>query len=106
LELDIDKNGNVLGVLTMEDLEKSNISNHEIACGAFCFNANWLRKNILKIKRNPKSKEYHLPDLIYIGARKKEYIKTFSLKNKNEWLSINTPEELDIANNKFKKLRK
>lgn len=95
--LKFDNLGHLTGVLTKSDMELNGIKKHMVLCGAMCFNRRWLSKNIGKINKNPKSGEYPLPAIIKIAALKKEYLDTVVLSSQNEWSSINTPEELAIA---------
>ncbi len=99
--LERDRQGNVVGVLTKDELIKQKVSPTEVVCGAFCFNRNWLDKNIKLLKKG-KTGEYPLPGLIQIGASKREYVRTFQLPDKNEWNSVNTQVELACARRKKK----
>lgn len=98
--LEKDGNGNVIGVLTRSMMESRNITNHEILCGAFVFDYQWIMKNIGKIKKNPRSGEYPLPGIIQIANKQNVSIKTYVLKDKREWNSVNTQEELKEAESK------
>lgn len=95
--LEKDENGNVIGVLTQKQMTERGIRENEVVCGAFCFAKKWLEENLPLVQKSPVSGEYPLPSLIKIAAEKKSFAKTFELKNPNEWMSVNTPEELKNA---------
>jgi bifunctional UDP-N-acetylglucosamine pyrophosphorylase/glucosamine-1-phosphate N-acetyltransferase len=100
--LEINSKGEVLGVLTKGQLEARGVTDHEIACGSFCFRRQWLKDNIKKIKRSKVSGEYPLPGLIYVALAGGRCIKTYSA-DASEWFGINTRGELERAQRKFAK---
>jgi bifunctional N-acetylglucosamine-1-phosphate-uridyltransferase/glucosamine-1-phosphate-acetyltransferase GlmU-like protein len=104
--LKVDKNGNVVGVVDKEELISSKVKMHFQVCGAFVFDKKWLIRNIRLIKRSRLSGEYPLPSLIGIAAQKKEFLRTYCVSNENEWQSINTEEDLALAERKKRRLFK
>ncbi len=92
-----DKRNNVVGIYSFKELLQKNIKKIEVACGVFIFDRKWLETNIKLIKKNPVSGEYLLPQLIYIAAEKRQFLKTFILADPDEWVGINTEEELKEA---------
>jgi bifunctional N-acetylglucosamine-1-phosphate-uridyltransferase/glucosamine-1-phosphate-acetyltransferase GlmU-like protein len=103
--LDKDINGNVVRVLTRSMLEKKQLKSYEIVCGAFCFDAQWIKKILPQIEKNPYSGEYPLPGgVITVALSNGEYVKTFRLKNAMEWNSINTVNEFKEAHKKKSQL--
>lgn len=91
------KDGKVVGVLDLETMEKLGIKEHEIVCGAFLFDKKWLEKNLKNPPRSEKSGEFVLPGLIAVAASQGKYALSYSLTDQTEWTSINTPEELKLA---------
>jgi len=75
----------------------------KIKDGLYIFNQVWLRKNILKLTKSPISKEYYLTDLLKIAVDKSEKISIYKLPDSSEWQGINTPEQLQEAEEKMKK---
>lgn len=96
----LDKDRNVIAVQTKESMEQKNIKENYALCGAMCFEGNWIKENIHKIKRSETSGEYPLPSIFKIARNQKQKIGTFILKDKSEWSSVNTPKELSSARNK------
>lgn len=97
-----DKNGNFEKIVEgSRDLD-SEVLSDEINCGLYLFNYRWLKENIDKIKLNDKG-EYYLTDIFNLAKAGRCCINFFSLKNKNEWVGVNTPDELVLANEQMKK---
>lgn len=97
--LKIDKKGNPIGVLFPSEIKQYRLKMIDILCGAFCFDADWLRKNLLLVRKNPRSGEYPLPSIIEILFEKGDFAKAYKI-NDDEWNSINNHEELQEANKK------
>lgn len=98
--LKISQNGDILGVLSKSELEKKSVGKHQVLCGAFCFNTTWLKNKISELEKSSRSGEYPLPGLIQIALDEGKPIRSSSLKDPNEWHSINTLEELREAEKK------
>lgn len=64
----------------------------------FCFNKDWLFKNIINLKDNNNQKEYYLTDLIKTAFNQDINI-NFSLIDPREAMGVNSPEELEVARN-------
>lgn len=101
--LEIDNNGKVIGILRQSQLIAKNLNKYPVLVGAFCFDRNWISKNIIKIEKSDLSGEYPLPYIYKVALQEGQPVGTFELKNKYEWSGINTPEELRIANLKEEK---
>lgn len=84
------------------EAEKNLANSDEINCGLYVFNNKWLKNNINKIKLSDKG-EYYLTDIFNLAKQKGDCINLFQLKNKDEWVGVNTPDELNLANEKMKK---
>ncbi|MBI4037388.1 NTP transferase domain-containing protein [Candidatus Daviesbacteria bacterium] len=98
-----DKSGKIIdikanSIMTKEELEK----NHEVVCGLYLFDRNWLEKNLPKVEKS-KSGEYHITTLIY-GALSQKVLQDIKLANKDEWRSINSQNELKNARKLWSKL--
>lgn len=95
--LEKDKEGNIIGVLTQKQMIDKGIKANEVVCGAFCLERKWLEENLPHVQKSPTSGEYPLPGLIKIASGQNLFAKTFELKDPDEWVSVNTPEELKHA---------
>ena len=92
--------GKVVGVLDPDTMKRMEVKEHEIVCGAFLFDRKWLSENLKNAPRSKKSGEYVLPGLIGVAASQGSYPMTYTLSDPREWTSINTPEELKLAQRK------
>lgn len=97
-----DKKGDFESIIEAERLGNEEIISDEINCGLYLFNLKWLRENISKVKLSDKG-EYFITDIFNLAKKNKVRINLFSLKNKNEWVGVNTPDELVLANEQMKK---
>jgi bifunctional UDP-N-acetylglucosamine pyrophosphorylase/glucosamine-1-phosphate N-acetyltransferase len=98
-----DKNNNFQEII---EATLDEVKSFEINCGLYLFNLNWLCKNMPKIKLNDKG-EYFLTDIFNIAKEERNCVNLFLLKNKSEWVGVNTPDELLLADKKMqKKLKK
>lgn len=98
LKRDID--GKIVGVLTRQQIFNQGLKRVEILCGAFCFRKSWIEKVLPKIKKSQKSREYPLPGLIYVANEIGDTVDSFALLDPNEWVSVNSHQELILAERK------
>lgn len=98
--LEVSKDANVIGVLTKDQLIQRRVLPVPVACGAFVFNRRVLEDNINKIPASSKSGEFGLPGIIKVLASQENYLKAYALDDERQWHSINTPEELSLAERK------
>ena len=89
------KNKKVVGIKEYKDASEQEKNIQEVNAGCYVFNAEWLWKNLEKIKNNNIQKEYYLTDLLAIASKNKERICTVKIEPK-EALGANTKEELEI----------
>lgn len=97
-----DKNDNFESIVEAVRDQNGELISDEINCGLYLFNYKWLKSNIKKIKLSDKG-EYYLTDIFNLAKEKGDCINLFCLKNKNEWVGVNTPDELMLANEQMKK---
>lgn len=96
----VDKNNKVTDVLSYEEHLQMGLTHTCILCGALMFDRDWLINNIKKIKKGKIRGEYPLPQLIFIANENNVPVNVVFLRDKNEWNSVNTPEELLEAEHK------
>ncbi len=68
----------------------------EVNPGFYCFDKNWLFKNIEKLKNDNNQKEYYLTDLIKIASEQNILINSMLIDSR-EAIGINSKEELEAA---------
>ncbi|MFA6537744.1 MAG: NTP transferase domain-containing protein [Patescibacteria group bacterium] len=67
----------------------------EVNAGCYCFNADWLWKNIKRIKNENSQKEFYLTDILQIAKQSGAVIETLCAPAK-EIIGANTLDELKI----------
>lgn len=73
----------------------------EINTGLYCFNREFIEKNIQKITKNPISGEYYLTDIIEIAKAQGAKVSTIISADDSVWHGVNTPAELAAAKTKM-----
>lgn len=98
-----DGKGNILGIHHWGGKGKPP-QKGEINCGLYLFEKNWLEKNITKIPKR-KIGEYYLTDLVEFAVKQKVKIQAIRIP-KDEWVGVNTQQELVEADKKKRELLK
>lgn len=96
------KKGEFESIIEAERVQDQGIISDEINCGLYLFNLKWLKKNIKKIKISEKG-EYYLTDIFNLAKTLDFCVNLFRLKSKKEWVGVNTPDELLLANKQMQK---
>lgn len=91
-----DENGNIKEIVEKKDASKNQLAIKELNPAYFCFQADWLWKNLEKIKNNNAQGEYYLTDLAKMAIEQGLRIDSIDI-NPKEAIGINTPEQLKIA---------
>lgn len=100
-----DTQGKVLGIKPKSQMtEEDYRTNHEIVCGLYIFDHDWLCKYLPKVELDKKG-EYNVTGLID-PAIKQSSLQALSLTDTTEWQSINTQKELKAARKLWKQLSK
>ncbi len=92
----IRENNEIKEIIEFKDADDVIKEIKEVNPAVFCFNKNWLIKNIENLKNNNNQKEYYLTDLIKMAFEQNIKIKPLFIDAK-EAIGVNSPEELDIA---------
>lgn len=91
--------GEVIAIKEKEVLTDDEKEIQEINAACYCFNSDWLWENIAKLKPSATGKgELILPDLIKMAVEQKEKVAAHAIKDLDQWIGINTPEQLAYAN--------
>lgn len=91
-----DKSGNAKKIWPESKCRAQNLKIKEIVCGTYLFDRQWLSQNIEKIKPMANG-EIGLPYLLEIAYQENHPARIFNLVDPEEWMSVNTPSELEIA---------
>jgi len=94
----IRENNEIKEIIEFKDASDKIKEIKEVNPAVFCFNKDWLIKNIENLKNNNNQKEYYLTDLIKMAFEQNVKIKPLFI-DAREAIGVNSPEELDIARN-------
>lgn len=94
------KNGFITKIVEEKDASPEEKKIKEVNDGLYVFEKKWLTQNIKKVKKGPQG-EYYLVDLVKIAIDQKDKIGTYTLPDDSEWHGINTPEQLEEAQEKM-----
>lgn len=92
-----DENGKFEETMEVWEYEKSGLFSDEVNCGVYLFDKKWLKDHIDKIKNDNDKKEYRITDILNIAHGEGTPVGLYELKNPDEWVGINTPEDLERA---------
>lgn len=92
-----DKQGKFIKIVEKKDATPKELLITEVNPSFFCFDAQWLWRNINKLKINNSQKEYYLTDLPALAIHQKKPISTVEI-DAHETLGVNTPQQYEIIN--------
>jgi dTDP-glucose pyrophosphorylase len=95
------KNGLITKIVEEKDASPSEIKIKEVNDGLYLFDHKWLSKNLNKVKKGQQG-EYYLTDLVKMCIDGGEKMATYTMPNDDEWHGINTPEQLQSAEEKMR----
>jgi bifunctional UDP-N-acetylglucosamine pyrophosphorylase/glucosamine-1-phosphate N-acetyltransferase len=88
--------GDFVKIIEKKDASEDELNIKEVNPAIFCFQAEWLWKNLKNLKNNNAQKEYYLTDLASMAVLQKQKISTSDISSK-EAVGINTREQLFYA---------
>lgn len=97
-----DVKGNIQAIIEEKEATASQKTIKEVNTGCYCFKTNFLWKYLPKIKKK-KAGEYYLTDLIELALKEGKKVEILKLDNSNEWIGVNTREQLEFADRMMKK---
>jgi len=90
-----DKNNRITKIVEFKDASESEKNIKEVNPSYFCFEANWLWKNLKRLTTNNNQKQYYQTDLIKLAMDENEKIESIDVTPR-EGLAANSKEELEI----------
>ena len=98
-----DESDKVTAIVEQKDctVEQRNI--RECNPGFYIFDAQWLRKNISRLKDTNAQKEYYLTDLVGMAVKQQQKVIALPVSEEAEALGINTKQQLKEAEEVLKK---
>ncbi len=88
------ENGEVTSIVEIKDAGEQDLEITELNTAYFCFDNEWLWKNIKKLENNNASQEYYLTDLVSIAIENGDKINTAEILPE-EAVGINTKQHLE-----------
>lgn len=88
--------GHIKAIVEFKDADEKIRRVREVNPSMYCFNSNWLWRNLKKLKNNNAQEEYYLTDLIKIAFQEGKRVESFPI-DPEEAMGINTKEELAVA---------
>jgi len=98
-----DERGKIVAIVEEKEANLVQKKIKEINAGCYCFQTKWLLNNLTKIKLHPQSGEYYITDLIKLAIENGEKVIGLKINNHQEWVGVNTPEQLKLANELMRK---
>lgn len=94
------EDGLITKIVEEKDATDEERKTKEVNDGLYVFDREWFADNINKVKISPQG-EFYLVDLIKLAIDQKNRMATYTLPDDHEWQGINTPEELEKAEQKM-----
>ncbi len=96
------KDGNVVAIVEKETATDEEKQINEVNAATYFVEREWFNKNYAKLKPSKVGKgELILPDLVTVAFNSGEKVLGFEV-GVEEWVGVNTPEELELANKLMK----
>lgn len=90
------KKGEVCRIVEKKDADDSQKEIKELNLSYYCFDTEWLFKNISAVQNNNNAQEYYLTDMVKIAAAQNLQISTVVILDILEGMGVNTPEQLRL----------
>jgi bifunctional UDP-N-acetylglucosamine pyrophosphorylase/glucosamine-1-phosphate N-acetyltransferase len=92
-----DASGKAARIVEEIEATPEQLSLKEINPGVYCFDAQWLWRNLGEIAPSPKKGEYYLTDLLEMAVRQRVVVETQTIHDAVQCLGINTRAQLAQA---------
>lgn len=91
-----DSNGDIIKIVEKKDASPAELNINELNTAFFCFNAEWLWKNLKNLKDNNAAGELYLTDLVKFAFDEGASLSSVNI-DPREAIGINTKEHLEKA---------
>lgn len=99
-----DKTGHVLDIVEEKDASNKQRKIREVNAGLYCFDFNFLKKNLSKIKKSPVSGEYYLTDMVKIANQMDKKVAGLEVPYEEVGIGVNKSEDLSESQTLYKRL--
>ncbi|OGM18310.1 hypothetical protein A2686_03075 [Candidatus Woesebacteria bacterium RIFCSPHIGHO2_01_FULL_38_10] len=98
-----DRSYKFLRIVEEKEAKKEEKKIKEVNCGLYVFDISWLKGNVSRIEKSA-SGEYYIVDLVKIAVGQGKKVCVFNLKDQDQWMGVNTPEQLAYADKKMRRI--
>jgi bifunctional UDP-N-acetylglucosamine pyrophosphorylase/glucosamine-1-phosphate N-acetyltransferase len=92
-----DRDGNVMGIVEFKDATEQQRAIREVNTGTYCFQADWLRDSVGKLKNDNAQGEYYLTDTIAHLLEDGRRVTAHLVEDATEFLGINDALDLSLV---------
>lgn len=92
-----DNHNHILAIIEQKEATVKQRQIKEVNAGFYCFNFDFLAKEIYQLKRTPLTHEYYLTDLIDIACQQKKKVVAYQVPFKFVGPGVNTKEQLELT---------
>jgi bifunctional UDP-N-acetylglucosamine pyrophosphorylase/glucosamine-1-phosphate N-acetyltransferase len=100
-----DDNGQFKTIIEDKDYRESGLFSEEVNCGAYLFDAEFVKSHMDRLTLSSKG-EYYINNFLDMANSEGKKVNIYQLREAEEWVGVNTPEELEKANQLYKKYQK
>lgn len=98
----LDGKGNLQKIVEEKDATEDEKKITLVNNGMYIFDREWLSNNITKLETKNKQGEYYLTDTIQMALLQGKRVSVYKLDDSSQSVGINTPEQLDYADQKMR----
>lgn len=99
------RKGDVLDIIEQKDADEKQRKIKELNAGFYCFDFNFLKKNLNRIKKSEATGEYYLTDLIKIAVSNGIKIVGMPVRFREIGIGVNRQDELAQSQSLYKRFR-
>jgi len=101
-----DNKNKIISIIEEKEATRQQKKIKEVNAGTYCFKTSWLLDNLFRIKVSDQVGEYYITNLVKMAIAENEHVTALKIRNPNEWVGVNTLEQLEEANLLMKKTKK
>ncbi|MEY4731852.1 MAG: bifunctional UDP-N-acetylglucosamine diphosphorylase/glucosamine-phosphate N-acetyltransferase [Candidatus Parcubacteria bacterium] len=91
-------NGTVARITELKDATEAEREIREVNCGYYCFRPTWLWEHLDRLDNQNAASEFYLTDVVGLAVQGRESVVAVPIEHIEEGFGVNTPEELETAN--------
>jgi bifunctional UDP-N-acetylglucosamine pyrophosphorylase/glucosamine-1-phosphate N-acetyltransferase len=92
-----DADRQIMAIVEESDASPAQLAIHELNCGVYCFDSEWLWEHLPRLTPSGKKNEYYLTDLVGMAVGEKSRVESITLADAREVIGVNTRVHLAQA---------